>query len=80
MISNLANIINLMTASNTSIRIGSSEETVALFMKNLEASEFFTGVELKVTKQKVQDRIKFHEFELSCRTVKNKAKSKKGKK
>jgi len=52
--------------------IGSSEETVALFMKNLEASKSFEGVELKVTKQKVQDKIKFHQFELTCRTVSGK--------
>lgn len=49
--------------------IGSSEETVALFMRNLEASESYEGVELKVIKQKVQDKIKFHEFELTCKTV-----------
>ena len=52
--------------------IGVSEETVALFMRNLEASEFYEGVELKVTKQKVQDKIKFHEFDLTCKTVSGK--------
>ena len=56
--------------------IGASEETVGLFMKNLEASGSFEGVELKVTKQKVQDNIKFHEFQLTCKTVSGKPGSK----
>lgn len=49
--------------------IGASEETVALFMRNLENSAFYEGVELKVTKQKVQDKIKHHEFQLTCKTI-----------
>ncbi|MBE0577408.1 MAG: PilN domain-containing protein [Desulfuromonadales bacterium] len=53
--------------------IGVNEETVALFMKNLEASDFFEGVELKVTKQIVQDNIKFQQFDLSCRTKNTKS-------
>jgi type IV pilus assembly protein PilN len=48
--------------------IGVNEETVALFMKNLEASDFFDGVELKVTRQIVQDQIKFQQFDLTCNT------------
>jgi len=48
--------------------IGVNEETVALFMKNLEASDFFDGVELKVTRQIVQDQIKFQQFDLTCST------------
>ena len=52
--------------------IGSSEETVALFMRNLEASEFYEGVELKVMKQKVQNKIKFHQFDLTCKTLSGK--------
>ena len=62
--------------------IGASEETVGLFMKNLEESGSFEGVELKVTKQKVQDKIKFHEFQLTCKTVSGKpgSKSQKAKK
>ncbi len=47
--------------------IGVNEETVALFMKNLEASDYFDGIELKVTKQIVQDQIKFQQFDLSCK-------------
>lgn len=47
---------------------GANEETVALFMKNLESSELYEGVELKVTKQKIQDQIKFQEFDLVCTT------------
>jgi type IV pilus assembly protein PilN len=53
--------------------IGVNEETVALFMKNLEASDYFDAIELKVTKQIVQDQIKFQQFDLSCKinTVKS---------
>lgn len=57
--------------------IGVNEETVALFMKNLEASDFFEGVELKVTKQIVQDKIKFQQFDLTCRTLEKKPDAKK---
>lgn len=49
--------------------IGASEETVALFMRNLEASEFYSGVELKVIKQRTENNIKFHQFDLNCTTV-----------
>ena len=57
--------------------IGVNEETVAQFMRNLEESAFFSGVELKVTKQIVQDQIKFQQFDLSCKTVKVKPEKKK---
>ena len=57
--------------------IGVNEETVAQFMRNLEESDFFTGVELKVTKQIVQDKIKFQQFDLSCKTVNVKPEKKK---
>ena len=56
--------------------IGASEQTVATFMRNLEESGSFEGVELKVTKQRVQDNIKFQEFQLSCKTVSGKPESK----
>ena len=52
--------------------IGASEQTVATFMRNLEESGSYEGVELKVTKQRVQDKIKFQEFQLSCNTVSGK--------
>ena len=48
--------------------IGANEEDVAVFMRNLEQSDLYDGVELKVTKQKVQDKIKFHEFDITCNT------------
>ena len=48
--------------------IGANEEDVAAFMRNLEQSDLYEGVELKVTKQKVQDNIKFHEFDITCTT------------
>ena len=57
--------------------IGVNEETVAQFMRNLEASDFFEGVELKVTKQIVQDQIKFQQFDLSCKTINAKLEKKK---
>ena len=60
--------------------VGVNEETVALFMKNLEASDFFSGVELKVTKQITQDKIKFQKFDLTCKTVNKKQDTKKDKK
>jgi hypothetical protein len=46
-------------------------------MRNLEESDFFSGVELKVTKLIVQDKIKFQQFDLSCKTVNVKPKKKK---
>ena len=52
--------------------VGVNEETVALFMKNLEAADFFSGVELKVIKQVTQDKIKFQKFDLTCKTVNRK--------
>ena len=67
-----------LTGGRASISgVGVNEETVALFMKNLEASEFFSGVELKVTKQIVQDKIKFQQFDLNCKTVNKKPDTKK---
>lgn len=68
-------LTKLQLGSNTAniSGIGINEETVALFMKNLEASAFFEGVELKVTKQIVQDNIKFQQFDLSCRTKNTKS-------
>jgi len=57
--------------------IGVNEETVALFMKNLESSVFFDGVELRVTRQIVQDNIKFQQFDLTCRTFNKKPETKK---
>ena len=57
--------------------VGVNEETVALFMNNLEASDFFSGVELKVIKQVTQDKIKFQKFDLTCKTVNRKPDTKK---
>ena len=44
--------------------IGLNEETVALFMRQLDASEYFSNVELQVTQQSVQDGNKFQRFSL----------------
>ncbi|MBW2504177.1 MAG: PilN domain-containing protein [Deltaproteobacteria bacterium] len=49
--------------------IGVSEETVAMFMRNLERSNFFKSVELKITQQNLQSGVKFQKFDLYARTV-----------
>jgi type IV pilus assembly protein PilN len=67
-----------LSGNNATISgIGVNEETVALFMKNLESSDFFNGVNLRVTKQIVQDNIKFQQFDLNCKTVNKKPEPKK---
>jgi type IV pilus assembly protein PilN len=43
-----------------------NEETVALFMRNLEASGQFANVTLKVMQQVVRDGVRFHKFDLDC--------------
>jgi type IV pilus assembly protein PilN len=47
--------------------VGANEETVAEFMRKLEASDLYSGVELRVTKQRVDNNIKFQQFDLTCR-------------
>ncbi len=49
--------------------VGVNEETVALFMRELEASDFYNNVELKVTQLTEQKGNKFHKFSLVCKTV-----------
>lgn len=46
--------------------VGMNEETVAEFLRSLEASPHFQKVELTVTEQLNQGGQKFHRFELSC--------------
>jgi len=43
-----------------------NEETVALFMRNLEASGQFANVTLKVMQQVARDGVRFHKFDLDC--------------
>ena len=50
--------------------IGETEMTVASFMKNLEKSPYYQGVELGVTEQKTVGGIKMQQFSLKCRTQK----------
>ena len=50
--------------------IGSNEESVAVFMRDLEASEYYKNVELKVTQQNVQGGVKFQKFDITCRVEK----------
>ncbi|MDD2556974.1 MAG: PilN domain-containing protein [Desulfuromonas sp.] len=47
--------------------VGLTENDVATFMTNLERSLYFSKVDLKVTKQKVQDGLRLQSFDLSCR-------------
>ncbi len=46
--------------------VGLTENDVATFMTNLENSPYFLRVDLKVTKQKVQDGLRLQNFDLSC--------------
>ncbi len=48
--------------------IGLNEETVAMFMRNLDTSEYFSNVELQVTQQSVQEGNKFQRFSLVAKT------------
>lgn len=43
-----------------------NEETVAVFMHNMETSGNFSGVTLKMIQQVDKDGVKFHKFELDC--------------
>ncbi len=47
--------------------VGLTENDVATFMTNLERSPYYSRVDLKVTKQKVQDGLRLQSFDLSCR-------------
>ena len=59
---------NFKQAGNKAVLNGVAvnEETVALFMGNLEASSQFAKVTLKVMQQVVKDGVKFHRFDLEC--------------
>lgn len=62
--------ITSFTEKNGSVQIsgvGLTENDVATFMTNLERSAYYSGVELKVTKQKVQDGLRLQNFDISCR-------------
>jgi len=45
---------------------GINEETVALFMRNLEVSNAFANVVLKGTQQSVKDGVKLNKFDIEC--------------
>ncbi len=47
--------------------IGLNEETVAQFLRNLEASPYYQNVELKVVEQTVQGGLKLQKFNVDCR-------------
>lgn len=52
--------------------VGLSEDDVADFMTQLEASPYYQNVVLKVTKQKVQSGMRLQIFDLSCQVEKQK--------
>jgi type IV pilus assembly protein PilN len=43
-----------------------SEETVAIFMQNLESSKYFRDVELQVIDQAIKNKVKLNRFNLTC--------------
>jgi type IV pilus assembly protein PilN len=47
--------------------VGLNEETVARFMRDLEASPYYQQVELRVTEQTKQGSLKLQKFQISCR-------------
>ena len=47
--------------------VGLSEDDVADFMTNLDASAYYKNVRLKVTKQKMSGGLRLQHFELSCK-------------
>lgn len=46
--------------------VGMNEETVAQFLRNLEASPFYRQVELTVVEQMTQEGQKLHKFDITC--------------
>lgn len=46
--------------------LGINEETVALFMRNLEESKEFANITLKGTQQVVKDGVKLNKFDIEC--------------
>ncbi|MCK4503575.1 MAG: PilN domain-containing protein [Desulfuromonadales bacterium] len=46
--------------------VADSEKTVAVFMKSLDASPYYQGIELSVTEQTVADDQKMQRFTLRC--------------
>lgn len=46
--------------------MGVNEETVALFMRNLDMSNQFSNVSLKVIQQVAKDGVKFQKFDIVC--------------
>ncbi|MBE0596253.1 MAG: PilN domain-containing protein [Desulfuromonadales bacterium] len=57
------------TAGSVSITgIGFREESIADFMRSLDASGFYKGVELQVIERVTQDNTNLHKFEVACKT------------
>jgi type IV pilus assembly protein PilN len=57
------------SGGNISIKgVGLNEATVARFLRDLEASPYYSGVELKITEQQVQKSgLKLQKFDLTCK-------------
>jgi type IV pilus assembly protein PilN len=49
--------------------LGLNEETVAQFLRDLNDSPYFAGVELQVIEQVNQGGTKLHKFDLTCRAI-----------
>jgi type IV pilus assembly protein PilN len=57
------------SGGNISIEgVGLNEETVAVFMKDLESSPYYKDVELKVTQQTKKKELKLQKFSLACKS------------
>lgn len=54
--------------------IGLNEEAVAQFLRDLETSPYYSGVDLKIVEQSTQGEVKVNKFEVSC-TVESPAKN-----
>ncbi len=47
--------------------VGLNEETVAQFLRNLEASPYYQNVQLQIVEQTVQGGLKLQKFNVNCR-------------
>ncbi|MGE4545118.1 MAG: PilN domain-containing protein [Pedobacter sp.] len=57
------------SGGNISIEgVGLNEETVAVFMKDLESSPYYKDVELKVTQQIKKKELKLQKFSVACKS------------
>jgi len=48
------------------VGLAMNEETVAVFMQNLESSKYFMNVELQVVDQSIKNKVKLNKFSIIC--------------